>query len=120
MFEKIKAAYDYDCVWNEWENITGLYDKHKGGSDEYILGKKMEVDGVRYVKNELHGCNDAIDEVIKLQAEIKRLKDALEEIEAVACGEEQIQCDGAYNDSDGLQWIYKRIQALESGGEVND
>ncbi len=42
----------------------------------------------------------------------KAQTDCIAEIEAVACGEEQIQCDGVYDDSDGLKWIYERIQAL--------
>ena len=41
------------------------------------------------------------------------LQVCINEIEAVACGEEQVKCDGAYNDSDGLRWIYKRIQFLK-------
>ncbi len=41
------------------------------------------------------------------------LRDVLEEIEAVSCGETQIQSDGSYNDSDGMKWIYDRIQALK-------
>ena len=39
--------------------------------------------------------------------------EAIDEIEAVSCGEKQIECDGVYDDSDGLLWIYKRIQALK-------
>ncbi|KKM89589.1 hypothetical protein LCGC14_1247250 [marine sediment metagenome] len=42
----------------------------------------------------------------------KAQTDCIAEIEAVACGEKQIECDGVYNDSDGLKWIYDRIQAL--------
>lgn len=37
----------------------------------------------------------------------------IEDIEKVSCGEEQIQCDGSYNDSDGMTWVYKRIQQLK-------
>ncbi len=68
-----------------------------------------------------HVCNPTYKE---LEAELatareknKRLREALEEIEAVACGETQIESDGAYDDGDGLHWIYKRIQALPEGGE---
>lgn len=52
-------------------------------------------------------------ELIALQTENKRFRDALDEIEAVSCGEEQIECDGVYDDSDGMKWIYDRIQALK-------
>ncbi len=45
--------------------------------------------------------------------EIKRLREALEEIEAVACGETQIDTDGSYDDGDGMKWIYDRTQALK-------
>ena len=44
---------------------------------------------------------------------VQKLQDCINQIEAVACGEEQIQADGVYDDSDGLQWIYKRIQSLK-------
>ena len=43
---------------------------------------------------------------------LRLIGEALDEIEAVACGETQIECDGAYNDSDGLHWVYKRIKGL--------
>ena len=39
----------------------------------------------------------------------EKLKTALEEIEAVSCGEKQV----AEDDSEGMGWIYKRIQALK-------
>ncbi|HDZ38774.1 MAG TPA: hypothetical protein ENH62_10880 [Marinobacter sp.] len=45
--------------------------------------------------------------------ENKRLREGLEEIEAVACGEKQIESDGDYNDGDGMKWIYDRTQALK-------
>ena len=45
--------------------------------------------------------------------ELKGIEELLDEIEAVSCGEKQIECDGVYDDSDGLAWIYKRIQALK-------
>ena len=45
----------------------------------------------------------------------EKLVDAIDEIEAVSCGEKQIESDGVYDDSDGMSWIYKRIQAL---GEI--
>ncbi len=48
-----------------------------------------------------------------LKTKSQAICDALTEIEKVACGEEQIECDGAYADSDGLQWIYKKIQTLK-------
>ncbi len=57
---------------------------------------------------------DALEKEVKqLQAENKRLREGLEEIEAVACGEEQIEADGDYDDGDGMKWIYDRTQALK-------
>jgi len=53
-------------------------------------------------------------------AEIERLMDGLlkvmellSTIRKVACGEEQIDSDGSYSDTDALQWIYERINDLE-------
>ena len=46
--------------------------------------------------------------------EIERLRGVIKEIEDVSCGEEQIKADGDYNDSDGLKWIYDRIQAEQA------
>ena len=45
----------------------------------------------------------------ELQAENKQYHEAIEEIEAVSCGEKQV----AEDDSEGMGWIYKRIQALK-------
>ena len=47
------------------------------------------------------------------QEKNKRLREAMDEIEAVACGETQIESDGTYDDSDGMKWIYDRVQALK-------
>jgi len=47
----------------------------------------------------------------QLQAENERLKGCIDEIEAVSCGEEQV----AEDDSEGMGWIYKRIQTLKGG-----
>lgn len=50
----------------------------------------------------------------KAQAKrIEEMEKLIEEIEAVSCGEKQIESDGDYNDSDGMRWIYERIQALK-------
>ena len=54
------------------------------------------------------GTIDVIERMDKAQT------DCIAEIEAVACGETQIKCDGVYNDSDGLKWIYDRIQVLKA------
>ena len=53
------------------------------------------------------------DQIVQAINSYEKSKTTLEEIEAVSCGEKQIECDGVYNDSDGLLWIYKRIQALK-------
>ena len=55
------------------------------------------------------------DRIKQLQAENKRLREGLEEIEAVACGEQQIEADGDYDD--GVKWIYDRTQALKENNQ---
>ena len=55
------------------------------------------------------------DQIIKAINSHKKFKEALDEIKAVSCGEKQIESDGVYDDSDGMLWIYKRIQVL---GEI--
>jgi len=47
-------------------------------------------------------------------AEIEELTTCISDIEAVSCGESQV----ADNDSDGMGWIYKRIQALKGGKDA--
>ena len=49
------------------------------------------------------------DAIKNLQAENKRYRKAITEIERASCGEDQV----AFDDTEGLQWIYKRIQALK-------
>ncbi len=56
---------------------------------------------------------DEANYIVQAINSYEKSKTTLEEIEAVSCGEKQIECDGVYNDSDGLLWIYKRIQALK-------
>lgn len=48
-----------------------------------------------------------------LEAEAGRLTECLNEIESVSCGESQV----AEDDSEGMGWIYKRIQALGLDGK---
>ena len=48
-------------------------------------------------------------EVIRRCKAYEGLVEALSEIEAVSCGEKQVADD----DSEGMGWIYKRIQALQ-------
>ena len=49
-----------------------------------------------------------------------KLWEELDEIEAVACGEKQIESDGVYDDSDGMKWIYDRVQALKEPDKESD
>lgn len=37
----------------------------------------------------------------------------LKKIEAISCGELQIEADGDYDDTDGLRYIYDEIQTLK-------
>lgn len=72
--------------------------------------------------NKCNQCFTMSDGTIKLcydclEKRLEELESLLDEIEAVSCGEKQIESDGVYNDSDGLLWIYKRIQALKEGSK---
>jgi len=51
-------------------------------------------------------------DVSKLADQFEQMEKCLNEIEAVSCGEKQV----AENDSEGLGWIFKRIQALRDDG----
>jgi vacuolar-type H+-ATPase subunit I/STV1 len=46
-----------------------------------------------------------------LKTENNKLKTCIDEIEKVSCGEEQV----AEDDSEGMGWIYKRIQKMKGG-----
>ncbi len=92
---------------NEILKLTAL-NRHNDGSHEV---KSIELEGVT---NTIHNLwVDASNQLAAEQELNKRLRDALEAIEAVSCGETQIESDGVYDDGDGLQWIYKRCQALK-------
>ena len=59
-------------------------------------------------------CENILNKLYpKLKTNHEELLKAIDEIEAVSCGEKQIESDGVYDDSDGMSWIYKRIQALK-------
>ena len=53
------------------------------------------------------------DYIVQVINSYEKLDEAIDEIEAVSCGEKQIESDGVYDDSDGMSWIYKRIQTLK-------
>ncbi len=62
----------------------------------------------------------SVDQLVQDKVdENKRLREGLEEIEAVACGEQQIEADGDYDDGDGMKWIYDRTQALKGECKQN-
>ncbi len=56
---------------------------------------------------------DEVDYIVTAINSHEKSAEAIDEIETVSCGEKQIESDGVYDDSDGLSWIYKRIQALK-------
>ncbi len=91
MFEKIKACYDYECVWNEWDSPY-FYKQHKSDDNAFILGERMENKGVKFVKHELHGRNDAIDEVMKLQADLENKTEALEKYKSIEENDWDLRC----------------------------
>ncbi len=72
------------------------------------------VSGLQLENIALRGAESAaLQELATANDENKRLRGGLEEIEAVACGEQQIEADGDYDDGDGMKWIYDRTQALK-------
>lgn len=77
--------------------------------------EKHKEQGLNDLEHYMASCSELSQEKIKLQERIKELESLLDEIEAVSCGESQIESDGIYDDSDGLLWIYKRIQAQKEG-----
>jgi|GEM_PF-5457377 len=60
----------------------------------------------------LANTTEARDYIVQAINSHEKLVKIIDEIEAVSCGEDQVGSDGVYDDSDGLLWIYKRIQAL--------
>ena len=52
---------------------------------------------------------DVADFLVQAINSHEKYKEVLEEIEGVSCGEIQV----AEDDSEGMGWIYKRIQALK-------
>ena len=81
-----------------------------------ILTRDMSIEQLRAELTEAYGViddvNDALigtDGIASFERENKRLRDCLDEIERVSCGEDQVADD----DSEGMGWIYKRIQALK-------
>ncbi len=76
--------------------------------------------GLDDMEHYMESCKELSEEKAELQSRltttertIERLQEVLEEIEAVACGETQIESDGSYDDSDGMKWIYDRIQSFK-------
>jgi len=58
----------------------------------------------------LKRCNEkCADYIVQAINSYKKQSEALDEIEAVSCGEKQVTED----DSEGMGWIYKRIQILK-------
>ena len=55
----------------------------------------------------------AVEKITMLERTLNentKLKELVAKIKRVSCGEDQIECDGVYNDSDGMEWIYNFIQ----------
>jgi len=50
-----------------------------------------------------------LDYIVQAINSYEKLRELIDEIEAVSCGEKQVADD----DSEGMGWIYKRIQALK-------
>ena len=65
---------------------------------------------VTEMRNTIH---DQAAEIERLTAGLLKVMKLLSTIRKVACGEEQIDSDGSYSDTDALQWIYERINDLE-------
>ena len=50
--------------------------------------------------------------VNRVITESENLCELIESISRVACGEDQIECDGSYDDSDGMKWVYDKTKAF--------
>lgn len=98
------------------EEVEWLQDKLKAKSEriQELKAENAKLNIILYHRENglSHPDFKAEIEISKQSEQIKGIENLLGEIEAVSCGEKQIECDGVYDDSDGLAWIYKRIQAL--------
>ena len=117
-FQQMKAYREGTFGWREAANIVDAF------LDQPPLEKADEVADAMTIPERLReiaegpssqNCEhtDTLNVLTAVADEIERLQDALKEIEAVACGETQV----AENDTDGLQWIWKRCQTSLTGGE---
>ncbi len=79
------------CEASIFDQLQAAIDK----KDELIKGYKAEI-------------LDAAEMLSGQLKEIEGLKDLVEIIQAVSCGEEQV----AEDDSEGMGWIYKKIEAF--------
>ena len=90
--------FEYYDIHGEWDAF-GIAAFDKGDrlklKDSYTEKPK--------VIERLVADTDGLLKVMKLLSTIRK----------VACGEEQIDSDGSYSDTDALQWIYERINDLE-------
>jgi len=59
----IRAYYDYDCVWNEWSDPVQFARKDKDDDVEYVFGEPLENGGFKYVRHEIRGSNEALQEI---------------------------------------------------------
>jgi len=87
-----------------------VFVKVRGTKNTFVCkfyGGRGEISGIQAIINVHHflECWNSYD---KLSTENEQLKECLHEIEAVSCGKEQV----AEDDSEGMGWVYKRIQAL--------
>lgn len=80
----IRAIYDYDCVWNEWSNLkefNNLKSDHESDYDiGYIFGEPCENEGMKFVKNEVRGLDEALKNLEQLQTDNDRFKNYLEKL----------------------------------------
>ncbi|RKY07678.1 MAG: hypothetical protein DRP56_05315, partial [Planctomycetota bacterium] len=99
----------------------GLTIAHMDGFHE---GKKAQAAELGRKRQQLHDernkwhikINDQAAEIERLMDDkdgLLKVMELLSTIRKVACGEEQIDSDGSYSDTDALQWIYERINDLE-------
>lgn len=84
------------------EHFVGLPEKFDETTTD-VYGKPNDWCWLCWLSTQLSAVREERDRLITL----------LDRIRAVACGEEQIQCDGDYDDSDGLKWIYDIINEAE-------
>ena len=111
--KKLKEITGEQNVWESVKKLTAANERIKKMSKGDLSPESIFAGYSILVKSLEERQDELRDQLAAADEKNKRLRDVLEEIEAVACGETQIESDGSYDDSDGMKWIYDRIQSFK-------